>query len=684
MSKPGERLTKFVEVWEDLKASPEITNILRHGYKISFKTRPELSLPLKGRETKLAPNAMKIIRKEILDLLGKGAMRVVSLEEANRVKGFYSRLFVVPKPEVGKFRVIINMKPINRYIRKKSFKMEGLKDVKCLLRPGCYAGIVDLSDAYYHVKLHKKSRKFTRFIVDGQIMEYTSLPMGLTDSPRVFTRITKFVQSFLRKKAIQVVMYIDDILVIGQNYLECETNISIVLNLLRKLGFLLNNKKCHLIPSQEFTYLGFVWNTVTWEVKLKVTREVKVREAAGRLLRSDIAKCREVAAFLGRVQSTATAVPLARGLVRVLQWEFIASCLSEADYDKFMYISEAARDELKYWESLPECLCLPITLPASSLTVTTDASLEGYGIYFDGNLISEKIPDEFKDFSINVKELIPLDIWLDTSGREVRNTCVTWRVDNNSALHAIRNQGSTKAWPLSCLSVSILKKANLRNIIIDPVRISSEENILADAGSRFQKVPDWSLSDQLALRVFRMWGTPDVDLMATVLSRKVPMYFAWNKEDPEAWGQDSLAQDVDWSSFSLPYCFPPFPLLGQVLAKARNLQVNRMILIAPWWPTKPYFSTLMSMTLDCKKFRYGKNMVVDMSTGQPPQDVKRCRLVGCLITGKVDQNILGFPRQLKSWSQPHGETEQSLLTAQHGKSGAGIAMNMEFVQLPLF
>ena len=133
-------------------------------------------------------------------------------------------------------------------------------------------------------------------------------------------------------------MYIDDLLVIASTFSECEAHVAIVLSLLRKLGFLLNKKKCQLEPSQKFVYLGFKWDTVSWNVSLKTVREEKVREAAWKLLKSDIVKCRDVAAFLGRVQSTATAVPLARALVRKLQWEFTAVCLSETNYDKFIFV----------------------------------------------------------------------------------------------------------------------------------------------------------------------------------------------------------------------------------------------------------------------------------------------------------------------------------------------------------
>ena len=74
-------------------------------------------------------------------------MRIVDKSEALQIKGFYSKMFVVKKPEPGKFRVIINLKPLNKYVSKKSFKMEGINDVQNLLTPNCYGAIVDLKDA---------------------------------------------------------------------------------------------------------------------------------------------------------------------------------------------------------------------------------------------------------------------------------------------------------------------------------------------------------------------------------------------------------------------------------------------------------------------------------------------------------------------------------------------------------
>ena len=64
---------------------------------------------------------------------------------------------------------MINMKPLNEHVAKETFRMETVKDVRSLLKPGDYGAVVDLTDAYYTVKLHKESRKYCRFIVDGQI-----------------------------------------------------------------------------------------------------------------------------------------------------------------------------------------------------------------------------------------------------------------------------------------------------------------------------------------------------------------------------------------------------------------------------------------------------------------------------------------------------------------------------------
>ena len=215
MSIPGQRLSLFADAWREAGADPALQRIIRDGHEILFEDGPPpCSLPSKDFETVLPHEKMCAIRKEIDELLGKGDIRKVSTAEATAIPRHYSKIFGVPKPG-GKWRVVINLKPLNEFVAKESFRMETARDVRSLLEPQDFGAVVDLTDAYYTVKLHVDSRKYCCFMVDGIIYEYVALPMGLTCSARIFTRVALFIGARLRKQGVRLVLYIDDLLVIA-------------------------------------------------------------------------------------------------------------------------------------------------------------------------------------------------------------------------------------------------------------------------------------------------------------------------------------------------------------------------------------------------------------------------------------------------------------------------------------
>ena len=93
--------------------------------------------------------------------------------------------------------------------------------------------------------------------------------------------------------------------------------------------------------------------------------------------------------------------------------------------------------------------------------------------------------------------------------------------------------------------------------MILPARISSEDNFVADQASRFKKIADWLLNQSVWNCLGRTWGFADMDLMATVKSLKCPFYYSWSGVYPEAWGVDSLAQDIDWGNGNYLTAFHP-------------------------------------------------------------------------------------------------------------------------------
>ncbi len=71
-----------------------------------------------------------------------------------------SPIGVVTKPYSDKFRLVINMRYVNKHLAKKVFKFEGLVYLADIAEKGDHSVSYDLKLAYYHVGLHPMTRRF--------------------------------------------------------------------------------------------------------------------------------------------------------------------------------------------------------------------------------------------------------------------------------------------------------------------------------------------------------------------------------------------------------------------------------------------------------------------------------------------------------------------------------------------
>ena len=112
------------------------------------------------------------IDMEIDKLLNKGAIRRACFHSNQ----FVSNLFTVPRKS-GELRPIINLKPLNRFVRYHHFKMEGLHSLLDLLSVGEFMTSIDLKDAYLTVLIHQEHYKYLRFEWKSNLFEFTCLPL---------------------------------------------------------------------------------------------------------------------------------------------------------------------------------------------------------------------------------------------------------------------------------------------------------------------------------------------------------------------------------------------------------------------------------------------------------------------------------------------------------------------------
>lgn len=114
------------------------------------------------RQLVFSKTELAVIDTEIDRLLSIGAICTCGHEEGE----FISHIFTRTKSN-GKIRIILNLKPLNKFIAYEHFKMEHLDFVCELTQPGDWFASIDLSDAYFSVPIHKSHWKYLKFFLEG-------------------------------------------------------------------------------------------------------------------------------------------------------------------------------------------------------------------------------------------------------------------------------------------------------------------------------------------------------------------------------------------------------------------------------------------------------------------------------------------------------------------------------------
>ena len=230
------------------------------------------------------------------------------IEEVNEATDgeYISNIFFRPKKD-GKIRIILNLKSLNknyRYLDKIHFKMETLQSAIHAMRKNCFFGSVDLSEAFYSIPIRQADRKFFRFIHKGQKYQFTALIMGLTHSPRVFTKILKPIFAKLRSKGHVSSAYIDDSCLQGASYHQCQQNIEETVRLMDSLGLTVQPQKSIFEPTQQIIFLGFLLCSVTITIRLPPERRVEIIRICSNILPKRRVTIRTFSQLIGKLLAT--------------------------------------------------------------------------------------------------------------------------------------------------------------------------------------------------------------------------------------------------------------------------------------------------------------------------------------------------------------------------------------------
>ena len=176
---------------------------------------------------------------------------------------------------------------------------------------------------------------------------------------------------------------------------------------------------------------------------------------------------------------------------------------------------------------------------------------------------------------INILELIAVKLAILAFNKGKSITAIHLQRDNMTALSSLVKMGGTRSPELLQVAKEIWDYLLANGIAVTAEYLPSSLNIQADWQSRNHRdTSDWKLNPKMFSQIVKIRGIPQIDLFASRLNHQLKKYMSWHSH-PCSCAVDSLQRS--WRNL-YGYVFPPFCLIGKVLAKVKKDQSLLLIL----------------------------------------------------------------------------------------------------------
>ena len=448
----GSRLQNFWQTWLEMGAEQKIVQILKEGYTLPFRIRPNLTRSPTVISCYINPHRNSYLLEALHQLIDKNAIELVHNQTS---LGFFNRLFLVPKPN-NKWRPILDLSKLNLFLKVEKFKMETPETIRTSLQQGEWVTSVDFKDAYFHIPIQEQSRKYLRFHVQGRTYQFKALPFGLSTAPMEFTVLVKEVKLMAIHKGIRIHQYLDDWLVRARSHQTCLHHTQILVKMCQDLGWLVNLEKSELEPKQVFNFVGYQFDLRSGRVRPTPDRWQSLQEKIQALLLLPACPVRQFMSLIGLLTATEKQVHLGRLHMRPIQWHLKNNWRVPESLEKVIPLPRSLHPHLQWW--LEESNVLqgqPLHPIKHALQIFTDASTEGWGAHLNELTArgSWSVPESKRH--INYLELKAVFLALKEFQDLCTNKIVLVATDNTTVVAYI-NKGGMKSGPLCALLWRIL------------------------------------------------------------------------------------------------------------------------------------------------------------------------------------------------------------------------------------
>ena len=583
------KISQYYENWLKLTSDKSLLDIVKNGYDIVFESEP--CSRCNRQEIKFNKNEKTIITSLLSELFEKHVIEK-SIHEQGEV---ISNIFVRPKPD-GSHRLILNLSHLNDHVEKVHFKMETLKSALQLVKKNCFFGKVDLKDAYFSCGVNHRSRKYLKFLWQGELWVFTCLANGLSPAPRVYTKLLKPVFAALRKLGHSNVPYIDDSLLQNDTKEGCMQNILDTVFLMDGLGLTVHPEKSVVIPVQCIEFVGFLIDSVTMTVRQTARKAANIKQICISFLCKTTLSVREFAQLIGKLVAAEPGVLYAPLHYKSMELEHdLALKRNFGDFDSIMTLSTVSHECLNWWISNIDKAFKPISHGPPYRRIETDSSMTGYGGHdvTNGLDISGMWLDSEKELHINYLELKAVFLSLQAFCVDDKNRHIHIFIDNMVALRYLLKMGGRKP-DLNKLAREIWTWCEERGLWLSAFFIPGIDNLRADslsrAGKKLNEDMEWGLDQSVFDEIQVRMGRCNIDLFASSQNNKLPLYASY-KPDKSAYAINAFS--LKWNT-GLNYAFPPFSCISRIIQKVIEEEAD-LILVAPLFPTQTWFPHVLKL-----------------------------------------------------------------------------------------
>lgn len=214
---------------------------------VEHKIRLTDARPFHQRSRRLAPADIEDVRKHSQELLQAGII--------TESRSPYASPIVVVRKKTGAIRMCIDYRLLNSRTVPDQYTTPCIEDALNALTGSQWFSVLDLSSGYYQIAMSEEDKEKTAFICPLGFYQFDRMPQGFTGAPATFQRLMENAVGDMN--LLQVLVYLDDLIVFGRTLEEHEERLLKVLDRLGEVGLKLSVDKCQIcLPRVK--YLGHI------------------------------------------------------------------------------------------------------------------------------------------------------------------------------------------------------------------------------------------------------------------------------------------------------------------------------------------------------------------------------------------------------------------------------------------